>query len=43
MISQNVEGIQLTPWGVAVPAILLGVLTVAANLGIDRIVGRVLR
>ncbi|AYF27037.1 MULTISPECIES: ABC transporter permease [Micromonospora] len=43
MISQNVEGIQLTPWGVAVPAVLLGVLTVAANLGIDRIVGRVLR
>ncbi|MBB5953755.1 ABC-type dipeptide/oligopeptide/nickel transport system permease subunit [Saccharothrix tamanrassetensis] len=43
MISQNVEGIRLTPWGVAVPAVLLGVLTVAANLGLDRVVGRVLR
>ncbi|MER7168814.1 ABC transporter permease subunit [Micromonospora sp. NPDC000207] len=43
MISENVEGIRLTPWGVAVPAVLLGVMTVAANLGIDRLVGRVLR
>ncbi|XVV00800.1 ABC transporter permease [Actinosynnema sp. CA-248983] len=43
MISENVEGIRLTPWGVAVPAVLLGVLTVAANLGLDRLVGRVLR
>ncbi|CCH31875.1 ABC transporter permease subunit [Actinosynnema sp. NPDC047251] len=43
MISENVEGIRLTPWGVAVPAVLLGVLTVAANLGLDRLVGKVLR
>ncbi|MBW4720378.1 ABC transporter permease [Saccharothrix obliqua] len=43
MISENVEGIRLTPWGVAVPALLLGVLTVAANLGLDRLVGKVLR
>lgn len=43
MISENMEGIRLTPWGVAVPAVLLGVMTVAANLGIDRVVERVLR
>lgn len=43
MISENVEGLRLTAWGVAVPAVLLGVMTVAANLGIDRVVGKVLR
>ncbi|WP_230686947.1 ABC transporter permease [Catellatospora vulcania] len=36
MISQNIEGISLTPWGVVVPAVLLAVVTVSANILLDR-------
>ncbi|MET9970427.1 ABC transporter permease [Streptomyces sp. NPDC006356] len=40
MISENIEGIALTPWAVVVPAVCLGVLAVAANLGMDRLAAR---
>ena len=40
MISQNVEGLALTPWGVVAPAVCLAVLAVAANLALDRLAGR---
>lgn len=40
MISQNVEGITLTPWAVVAPAVCLATLAVAANLGLDRFAAR---
>ena len=40
MISQNVEGITLNPWGVVVPAICLATLAVSANLAMDRLAMR---
>jgi ABC-type dipeptide/oligopeptide/nickel transport system permease subunit len=43
MISENVEGIQLSPWGVVVPALCLATLTVWANLSMDRLAARVAR
>ncbi|MFB6888397.1 ABC transporter permease [Kitasatospora sp. NPDC056327] len=40
MVSENIEGITLTPWAVVAPAVCLGVLAVAANLGLDRLAAR---
>lgn len=40
MVSANVEGISLSPWGVLVPALCLTALTVGANLSLDRIASR---
>lgn len=40
MISQNIEGIALTPWGVVVPAVALATVTVSANLLLDRLAAR---
>ncbi|WP_093802447.1 ABC transporter permease [Streptomyces sp. Wb2n-11] len=40
MISENIEGVTLTPWAVVVPAVCLGTLAVAANLGMDRLAAR---
>lgn len=40
MISENIEGIALAPWAVVVPAVCLGVLAVATNLGMDRLAAR---
>ncbi|HEX6969965.1 MAG TPA: ABC transporter permease [Micromonosporaceae bacterium] len=41
MISQNVEGIGLTPWGVIAPASCLATLAVSANLALDRFAARI--
>jgi len=41
MISQNMEGITLTPWGVAVPAACLATLAITANLTLDRLATRI--
>jgi ABC-type dipeptide/oligopeptide/nickel transport system permease subunit len=41
MVSQNMEGITLTPWGVVAPAVLLALLAISANLGIDRLADRI--
>ncbi|MFE7299200.1 MULTISPECIES: ABC transporter permease [unclassified Streptomyces] len=41
MISQNMEGVTLAPWGVAAPAAGLAVLTVSVNLGLDRLTARI--
>ncbi|MEU9703569.1 ABC transporter permease [Streptomyces sp. NPDC047981] len=40
MISENIEGITLTPWAVVLPAVCLGTLAVGANLGMDRLAAR---
>ena len=40
MISQNVEGVGLTPWAVLAPAVCLAILAVTANLGMDRLAAR---
>ncbi|MEU8891960.1 ABC transporter permease subunit [Streptomyces sp. NPDC048442] len=41
MISQNMQGISLNPWGVLAPAVLLSVLTVSANRLLDRLSARI--
>ncbi|SDD62258.1 ABC transporter permease [Actinokineospora iranica] len=41
MISENMEGITLTPWGVVAPAIGLAVLAVSTNLALDRLAGKI--
>lgn len=43
MISENVSGMALTPWGVVVPALLLGSLAVSSNLLVDRLARRLAR
>jgi ABC-type dipeptide/oligopeptide/nickel transport system permease subunit len=43
MISQNVEGIALTPWGVVIPAMCVATLAVSANLAMDRLALRIER
>ncbi|MEU3838567.1 ABC transporter permease [Streptomyces sp. NPDC028635] len=40
MISENMEGVTLAPWGVAAPALGLAVLTVSVNLALDRAITR---
>jgi peptide/nickel transport system permease protein len=40
MVSANVEGISLSPWGVVVPALCLAAVTIAANLSLDRLSAR---
>jgi peptide/nickel transport system permease protein len=40
MISENMEGVTLAPWGVAAPALGLAVLTVSVNLALDRAIAR---
>lgn len=40
MISENVSGMALTPWGVVAPAVLIGALAVSANLLVDRLARR---
>lgn len=40
MVSSNVEGISLSPWGVLVPAAFLAGLTTGANLSLDRLAAR---
>lgn len=40
MISQNVEGVGLTPWAVLAPAVCLAILAITANLGLDRLAAR---
>ncbi|MFJ8439908.1 ABC transporter permease [Kitasatospora griseola] len=40
MVSENMEGVTLVPWGVAVPALGISVLTVAANLLLDRLAAK---
>ncbi len=42
MISENLEGITLSPLGVVVPAALLACLTITANLALDRLTARIL-
>ena len=37
MVSQNLEGISLSPWGVVTPALCLAGLAVSANLAMDRL------
>ncbi|GAA3273843.1 ABC transporter permease subunit [Dactylosporangium vinaceum] len=41
MISQNIEGVTLSPWGMIVPAVALAALTVTANLTLDRLTARI--
>ncbi|MEU2246409.1 ABC transporter permease [Streptomyces sp. NPDC019224] len=41
MISQNMQGISLNPWGVLAPAVLLSALTVSANRLLDRLSARI--
>ncbi|RKT17045.1 peptide/nickel transport system permease protein [Streptomyces sp. 1114.5] len=41
MISENIEGVGLSPWGVVVPALALSCLTVSANLVLDRLTARI--
>src|SRR6266545_1778073 len=41
MISENLEGITLSPLGVVVPAALLACLTITANLALDRLTARI--
>ena len=41
MISENMEGITLTPWGVVAPALGLAILAVSTNLAIDRLAGKI--
>lgn len=36
MVSENLEGASLSPWGTAAPMVLLAVLAVSANLALDR-------
>lgn len=40
MISENMEGISLTPWGVVTPAAALATLAVSANVGLDHVAAR---
>lgn len=40
MISENVSGMALTPWGVVAPAVLIAALAVSANLLVDRLARR---
>lgn len=40
MVSANIEGISLSPWGVLVPAALLALLTIGANLSLDLLAAR---
>ena len=37
MISENRPGMQLQPWAIAIPAILIAVLTIAVNLVADSV------
>jgi peptide/nickel transport system permease protein len=37
MVYENAEGAALTPWGMVAPAVLLAVLALSLNLGLDRI------
>ena len=41
MVSQNVEGITLAPWGVVAPAVCLAVLAVSANRAVDLVAAKV--
>ncbi len=41
MISENIEGVTLSPWGVVLPAVALSCLTVSANLALDRLTARI--
>jgi peptide/nickel transport system permease protein len=41
MVSQNVEGITLAPWGVVAPAVFLAVLAVSANRAVDLVAAKV--
>ncbi len=43
MVSSNVEGISLSPWGVLIPAVFLAALTIAANLLLDQLAARLHR
>jgi ABC-type dipeptide/oligopeptide/nickel transport system permease subunit len=43
MISENVDGMALTPWGVILPAILIGAMAVSANLMVDLVANRLAR
>lgn len=40
MVNQNFEGMALSAWGVLIPAVLLAVLAVSANLFLDRLAER---
>ncbi len=41
MVSQNMEGVALNPWGVLMPAVCLAVLAVAANRAVDHLAARI--
>ena len=43
MIAENVDGMELTPWAVVVPAVLIASLAVSVNLLVDRLANRLAR